>query len=125
MAFAPGKDSHVTIAGTLQFGSRVEHEEEAGLLDVTNFESPTAVDGSKYREFLGGFINPNFQLEGVLDPGQAQPIRGSLVTWSWLIGGGHTISGNMIVQRLRRFTDIDNAARYAITGKPTGPPTIT
>src|SRR5215471_18995951 len=116
-AFFAGKDSHVTLNGVLQFMTRVEISEEAGLIDVTNSESPTAADGSRYRERLGGFVDGELTLECVHDPTLARPVRGTIMPYVWNIGGGHSIQQQIMLMRARTYTSIEDAARVAYTGK--------
>lgn len=122
--FYAGKDGSASIGGVTQYCRKWELSEEAGEHDVTNMRTVAAADGSKWREFIGGFVNGTLTMDCVHDPTLSRGVRGSTVTYTAVVGDSYGFSGNGVLRRSRTYTDVDGVAMISYEIRLTGSPTV-
>lgn len=121
--FFAGKSGSVVLDSVTLFGRKWSLRTTADEHKVTNFESPTVGDET-WHEFIGGFSGGEVTIDCVGDPTLAMPARGSTVAFTLGIGGGHSVTGEMVVKGIDHSTDIDGVFLQSFSGRVTGPPTF-
>ena len=121
--FYAGKGGSASIDGTTLYGKSWTMGENVDEIKVTNFESPTVGD-EKWHEFLGGFVGAQASIDCIGDPTLTLPARGSTIPFALGIGGGHSISGSMVLLGIDHKTDVEGVYLQSFKGRVTGPPTL-
>ncbi len=123
MAYYSGKDAAVTVNSVALAGTDWSVEVETTAVQTTSHLSPT-VGSIKYREHIAGFTGWRASVKVIHDPTLALASDGAIVAFVGTIGGGHTVSGNILVKKRGFASTLEDATKVSIEGEGVGALTV-